>query len=125
MFLDTTFLITLSEEIEQRRVGPAQAFLGRRRNEEAAVTVISLGEFAAGLERNQAAREFLSRFRIVTLKPEIALAAAEVDRELIRVGMRLGENDNWIAGFCRYYSQPLVTRDRDFARVPGLRRLAY
>jgi predicted nucleic acid-binding protein len=38
---------------------------------------------------------------------------------------RLGENDNWIAGFCRYYAQPIVSRDGAFDRVRGLRRLDY
>jgi len=51
--------------------------------------------------------------------------AALVERELMLVGARLGENDNWIAGFCRYYGQPLISRDRAFDRVGGLRRLPY
>jgi predicted nucleic acid-binding protein len=59
------------------------------------------------------------------LNPQIAYAAAAVDRELIAVGQRLGENDTWIAGFCRYYGQPLVSRDVAFDRVPRLRRLEY
>jgi predicted nucleic acid-binding protein len=55
----------------------------------------------------------------------IAEAAADVDRELMGIGHWLGENDNWIAGFCRYYRQPIISRDAAFDRVPGLRRLAY
>jgi predicted nucleic acid-binding protein len=89
------------------------------------VTVISLGELAAGMPDNQTARLFLNRFRVVTLKPEIALEAASIDRELIRVGMRLGENDNWIAGFARYYGEPLVSNDLAFDRVRGLRRISH
>ena len=125
MFLDTTFLIDLGQELEQLTLGPARRFLANHRHGLAAVTVISLGELAAGMPGNDAARRFLSRFRIVTLKPEIALAAAEVDRELIRSGGRLGENDNWIAGYARYYGQPLVSNDRAFDRVAGLRRIGY
>jgi predicted nucleic acid-binding protein len=30
-----------------------------------------------------------------------------------------------IAGFCWYYGQPVISRDRAFDRVRGLRRLAY
>ena len=55
----------------------------------------------------------------------IAEAAADVDRILVRTGQRLGENDNWIAGFCRYYREPVISRDAAFERVPGLRRVAY
>lgn len=125
MFLDTNFLIDLGQELEERAVGPARTFLGRERNRIASVTVISLGELAAGMEDNETARAFVSRFRIVPLKPEIALAAAEVDRQLMEIGQRLGENDNWIAGFARYYGVPLVSNDAAFDRVPGLRRLHY
>ena len=125
MFLDTTFLISLLEEIEGRAVGPARRFLGRHRQGAHRVTVISLGELTAGMRDNQAARDFLSRFRLASLKPEIALEAAMIDRELIRLGQRLGENDNWIAGFARYYGEPLVSKDLGFDRVPGLRRISH
>jgi len=30
-----------------------------------------------------------------------------------------------MVGFCRYYGQPVISRDRAFDRVRGLRRLAY
>jgi len=71
------------------------------------------------------ARYFLRLYRILRLTPEIAYVAAAIDRELIATGERLGENDNWIAGFCRYYGQPIVSRDAAFDRVRGLRRMAY
>jgi predicted nucleic acid-binding protein len=48
-----------------------------------------------------------------------------VGRELILLGQRLGENDNWITGFCRYYGQPIISRDAGFDRVRALRRLDY
>jgi len=125
MFLDTNFLIDLSRELQTRIVGPARTFLGRQRAAVQSMSVISLGELAVGMQNNESARRFVARFRIVSLKPEIALAAADVDRELMALGQRLGENDNWIAGFCRYYGVPVVSNDRAFDRVRGLRRLAY
>ena len=125
MFFDTNFLIDLQEELENRVAGPARTFLGAHRNEVQAISVISLGEFAAGLDNNEQARQFLAHFRVVPLKPEISLTAAEIDRHLMAMGQRLGENDNWIAGFARYYGMPLVSNDKGFDRVPGLRRLAY
>jgi predicted nucleic acid-binding protein len=125
MFFDTNFLIDLGEELQTNKVGPTRSFLGRRRSRIPAVTVISLGELAAGMADNEAARQFLARFRIVSLKPEIALEAASIDRHLIRTGQRLGENDNWIAGFARYYGEPIVSNDRAFDRVPALRRISY
>jgi predicted nucleic acid-binding protein len=41
------------------------------------------------------------------------------------IGQRLGENDTWIAGFCRYYGQALISRDNAFNRVRALRRFEY
>ena len=89
------------------------------------MTVISVGELAVLFDTDQDARLFLQRYRQLRLFPEIAYAAAEIDRELIEQGHRLGENDNWIAGFCRYYNQPLISEDAAFDRVPKLRRLTY
>lgn len=40
-------------------------------------------------------------------------------------GQRFGENDNWIAGFARYYREPLIGRDQAFDRAPGVRRISY
>jgi predicted nucleic acid-binding protein len=125
MLLDTNFLIDLEEELAGRRAGPARRFLGQHRAEPHVVSVISLGELAAGMEDNEMARRFLSRFRCATLKPEMALAAAEVDRALMAQGFRLGENDNWLAGVALYYGIAIVSNDPDFDRVPGLRRLGF
>jgi predicted nucleic acid-binding protein len=125
MIADTTFLSDFHHEREATRRGPASRFMAARRSQSTLVTVISVGEIAVLFESNQAAREFLGPFRLLRLTPEIAYIAAQIDREQIAVGARLGENDNWIAGFCRYYGQPLISRDRGFDVVRGLRRLAY
>ena len=37
----------------------------------------------------------------------------------------LGENDLWIASTALYHRIPLVSRDRAFPRVPGLRVVGY
>ncbi len=125
MIFDTTFLVDLEEELREGRVGAAQRFLAAHRSDGPSVTVISLGEIAAGMEDSEAARYFLSRWRVLNLRPEIALTAASIDRLLMRTGDRLGENDNWIAGFARYYGEALVSNDRAFDRAPGLRRVGY
>lgn len=105
--------------------GLAGTFLARHRQSPFLVTVISVGEAAVIFAQQNEARRFLSRYRTLRLTPEIAYIAASIDRELMDAGGRLGENDNWIAGFCRCYGQPLISRDRAFGRVHGLRRLPY
>ncbi len=125
MICDTTFLSDLLQEQVDGRPRGAQAFLAAHRNQPFLITVISVGETAAMYRNPGEARPLLARYRQLRLTPEIAFAAASVDRELIERGQRLGENDNWIAGFCRYYGQPVVSRDTAFDRVRGLRRLDY
>ena len=125
MICDTTFLSDLFRERLDGRPRGALAFLAAHRNQLFLTTVISVGEIAAMYARPEEARPFLSRYRQLRLTPEIAFVAASVDRELILLGQRLGENDNWIAGFCRYYRQPIISRDAAFQRVRGLRRLDY
>ena len=125
MLLDTQFLITLERELDAVVVGPARRFLGARRSTPVLVSTVSIGEVAAGMNTNDAARRLVSRFRRVNLFTEVALAAADIDRQLIGLGLRLGENDTWLAGTARYYGVPIVSNDADFDRVPGLRRLRY
>ena len=125
MITDTNFLSQLYDEQQAGMEGPAAAFLGRHRQAPFLVTVISLGEVAVIFPEESDARRFLARYRTLRLTPEVAYVAARIDRELLATGGRLGENDNWIAAFCRYYGQPLISRDAAFDRVPGLRRLPY
>jgi predicted nucleic acid-binding protein len=54
-----------------------------------------------------------------------AMPADTTFYQLIASGGRLGEADNLIAGTARYYGIPLVSNDRAFDRVRGLRRIAY
>ncbi|MBI4657663.1 MAG: type II toxin-antitoxin system VapC family toxin [Verrucomicrobia bacterium] len=123
MICDTTFLADLRRERQRALRGPALAFLAAHRRQPFLVTVISAGEIAVVFNSTADARTYLRRFKVLRLTPEIALVAAQIDRELI--DQRLGENDNWIAGFCRYYEQPIISRDTAFDRVRGLRRLSY
>ncbi len=125
MICDTTFLSDLLRERCDGRPRGAMTFLASHRTQPFLTTVISVGETAAMFANSEDARPLRSRYRHLRLTPEIAFAAASVDRELIALGRRLGENDNWIAGFCRYYGQPIVSRDVAFDRVRGLHRLNY
>jgi predicted nucleic acid-binding protein len=125
MICDTNFLTDLYDEQETGLTGPAGTFLAAHRRAPFLITVISFGEAAVIFPDEHDARKFLSRFRTLRLTPEVAYLAARIDRELMATGGRLGENDNWLAAFCRYCGQPIISRDRAFDRVRGLRRLAY
>jgi predicted nucleic acid-binding protein len=125
MIADTTFLIHFLNEGRAGRRGPARTFFAESRREATRTTIISVGEIAPSFAASPDAWEYFKPWKIYRLHPGIAEAAADVDRELIASGQRLGENDNWIAGFCRYYREPVISRDSAFDRVRGLRRLDY
>lgn len=117
MLLDSSYLIDLEEEIAERKFGPAIAFANAHRRSEPRISVITLGELAAGATDEAGTRRFLARYRVIALKPEIGYLAGRLERALAAKGSRLGENDNWIAATALYYGEPIVTNDNDFARV--------
>ena len=107
----------MEEELTERKFGPALAFANAHRRAEPRISIITLGELAAGSAEEAGVRKFLARYRVVSLKPEIAYLAGRLERALSIKGQRLGENDNWIAATALYYGEPIVTNDHDFARV--------
>ena len=125
MIADTTFLIQFVHDGLAGRRGPARGFLYQHRAAAIRTCIISVTEAAAGFETSAAAWEYFKWWKIYALHRGVAEAAADVDREMAAIGQRLGENDNWIAGFCRFYREPVISADRAFDRVPHLRRIAY
>ena len=125
MIADTTFLTHFLQEKRAGQMGPALTFFARRREEFIRTAIICIGEVAVIFPSSADAWAYFKAWKIYPLHRGIAEAAADVDRFLIGTGQRLGENDNWIAGFCRFYREPIISRDAAFDRVPGLRRLAY
>ena len=126
MIADTTFLIHFLGEGPAERHGPARIFFAQHRaGARIRTSVINLGEIAVSFPNSSIAWEYFQKWTIYRLTPGVVDAAADVDRELIRIGGRLGENDNWLAGFARCYREPIISRDAAFDRVRGIRRLAY
>jgi predicted nucleic acid-binding protein len=125
MIADSTFLNRLIRERESGIRGSARSFLNSHRPGLIHISVISIGEIAVLFETTAQAWVYFQHFKIYPLHRGIVDVAADLDRELSARGKRLGENDNWIAGFCLFYREPIITLDRDFERVPGLRRIAY
>jgi predicted nucleic acid-binding protein len=84
-----------------------------------------LREIAVLFDSAREAWEWLGKWHIYRLHDGVANAASDIDRSLRDAGQRLGENDNWIAGFAAYYREPVISRDQAFERAPGVRRMPY
>ena len=125
MLTDTTFWIDLAEERANGLPRGAHQFLARNRAQNLEVSIITWGELAAGVEEPEELDRLLRRIRVLMLHRQIAWEAGRIERELAATGMRLGENDNWIAATARAWGLRLVSRDAAFSRVPGLTVAGY
>ncbi len=125
MIADTIFLSDLLREGQRGQRGPASAFFEAHRNQPLRTTIISLAEIAVAFDRSADAWEWFKRWKIYPLHAGVAQQAADIERALRVTGERLGENDNWIAGFAAYYREPLISHDAAFDRAPGVRRVIY
>jgi tRNA(fMet)-specific endonuclease VapC len=103
-----------------------------RKAAQVAIPVIVLGEYRYGIaqsrERNRYERwlsESLRKFRILEVDERTTLSYAAVRMELKKAGTPIPSNDVWIAALCRQHSLPIVSRDRHFDAVPGLRRVHW
>ena len=56
---------------------------------------------------------------------DTAFHYAEIRLELKRTGTPIPANDLWIAALCRQHDLPLMSRDRHFDRVLGIRRVGW
>jgi predicted nucleic acid-binding protein len=117
LLLDTSFLIEFEDELAHRKPGPAHGALASQRRRTAAISIITLGEFAEGFADPRALVEFLAPFRVVSLSRAIAWRTAALQSSLSR---RLGENDAWIAATALSYEATLIGREKAFERVPRL-----
>jgi predicted nucleic acid-binding protein len=88
----------------------------------AAISIVTLAEFAEGFLDLAALNEFVSPFRIVQFSRMFAWRTALLQTSLSR---RLGLNDASIAGTAIAYGATLVARERAFFRVPRLDYLTF
>ena len=96
------------------------------------IPVIVLGEYGFGIAQSARRthyqkwlRESLSAYRILDITRETAEHYAGLRLELRRAGTPIPSNDLWIAALCREHKLPVLSRDRHFDRVRGLRRLEW
>lgn len=97
-----------------------------------AVTLISLGEYEFGVvqSRQKAALEkwlqvFLARADLLMPDRETIAFYAEIRVQLKREGTPIPANDCWIAALARQHKLPVVSRDKHFDFVKGMRRIGW
>ena len=63
--------------------------------------------------------------RVFEVNRETATRYAEIRSELKRVGTPIPSNDAWIAALCRQHNIPVLSRDKRFDWVKGIRRVGW
>jgi tRNA(fMet)-specific endonuclease VapC len=97
-----------------------------------AIPVVALGEYRFGVAlsgRNAQYRRWLldhlHEYRMLAITEETAHHYADVRVELKRDGKPIPSNDIWIAALCRQHGLPVLSRDKHFDLVRGLRRVTW
>jgi len=102
------------------------------RAERIAVPVIALGEYRMGIaqSRHRTAyenwlRDWIAAVIVLDIDGETTRSYAAIGLELKQKGTPIPTNDLWIAALCHQHSLPLLSRDKHFDLVSGLRRLDW
>jgi tRNA(fMet)-specific endonuclease VapC len=125
---DTTFLIDLQYSPRSRAGIAARDFLRAHAADRLYLSVIALGEFAAGFadERDQKFVETVRHFAILSVDDSVAMVYRTLFRTLRSAGQLIGGNDMWIAATVIRHKLPLVTSNKTgFSRIQGLRIVSY
>jgi len=102
------------------------------RAERLAIPVIVLGEYRLGIAQSRHRvsyenwlREWTAAVSVLEIDDDTTHSYAAIGLELKKKGKPIPANDLWIAALCRQYSLPLLSRDRHFDFVSGLRRIDW
>jgi tRNA(fMet)-specific endonuclease VapC len=100
--------------------------------ERVAVPVIVLGEYRLGIAQSRHhtsyenwLREWITVVDVLDVDEETTPHYAAIGLELKRKGKPIPANDLWIAALCRQHSLPILSRDRHFDLVNGLKRISW
>jgi predicted nucleic acid-binding protein len=102
------------------------------RADQVAIPVIALGEYRYGIAQSRHRASYgewlkglLRDCLVLDTNEPTTHYYAEVVLELKEKGKPIPTNDIWIAALCRQHSLPLLSRDRHFDLVPGIKRIAW
>jgi tRNA(fMet)-specific endonuclease VapC len=97
-----------------------------------ALPVIVLGEYRYGIRQSRNRLRYerwlsaaIAGYQVLTVDEETADHYAEVREELKRRARPIPANDLWIAALARQHRLPILSRDRHFDFVPGLKRIGW
>lgn len=125
MILDTNALSAVADD--DPAIVPLLA-----RADQIAIPVIALGEYRYGIAQSRHRASYaewlnglLQDCLVLDANEPTTHHYAEIVLHLKQKGRPIPTNDIWIAALCRQHSLPLLSRDRHFDLVPGIKRIAW
>jgi tRNA(fMet)-specific endonuclease VapC len=121
--LDTNIV----SDVMRNPEGPAELALRERADEEIGISLIVKGEVLFGLVRNANAKGrkrfdvLLDAIEVWPMQEGVADIYGQVRAAMEKSGDKMGPNDMWIAAHSLSLDATLVTDDRRFHSVPGLK----
>jgi tRNA(fMet)-specific endonuclease VapC len=125
LILDTNALSAVAD-------GDAGALEEFAKFRQVAIPVIVLGEYRFGIALSRRREEYehwldaaLAACDVLEIGGATSSRYAEIRLELKRAGTPIPTNDIWIAALCRQHAQPILSRDRHFDLINGVRRVSF
>jgi tRNA(fMet)-specific endonuclease VapC len=125
LIVDTNALSAAADE-------DSAVFVMFARAEQVVLPVVVLGEYRFGIAQSRHRARYkrwleglIADCRVLEIDEGTTHHYATVNVELRRVGKPIPTNDLWIAALCRQHLLPVLSRDRHFDLVPGIRRLDW
>jgi tRNA(fMet)-specific endonuclease VapC len=125
LILDTNALSAIADG----EPGTAKRLAGAS---EVAIPVIVLGEYRFGVAHSRRKHEYerwlqemIAVSRVLDIDEETAVWYARLRSQLKAAGTPVPSNDAWIAALCRQYALPVLSRDRHFDSIRGIKRLDW
>jgi predicted nucleic acid-binding protein len=94
--------------------------------------VIVLGEYRFGTAQSRRREGYeawlgkmIDAVRVLPIDETTSTYYAELRLELKKAGRPIPSNDLWIAALCRQHRLPLMSRDKHFDAVKGLKRIGW
>ena len=94
--------------------------------------VIVLGEYRFGIAHSRRRNEYenwladlIAATRVLAIEADTSGHYATIRAELKKTGQPIPSNDLWIAALARQHRFPLMTQDRHFDAVQGLKRIGW
>lgn len=94
-------------------------------NDSSSVSTISINELliTSHGDENELIRNLLDGVHVFDFDEKAAYRSVEIEKEMRKKGNVIGKLDIFIAAICLENNLPLVTLDKDFRRVGGLKVL--